>query len=122
MLIGSSFVCLHVHVVFAARDRKALLAVDWRAQLHRYMAGTLTGLEASAPSVGGTRDHVHLLFGMRASQSLADIVREVKKASGLGIGLSLARDLVELHGGAISAQSGRKCWRGMRLKKTGEVV
>ena len=67
ILMGSSFVCLYVHVVFATRDRKALLAGDWRAQLHRYMAGTLTGLEASAPSVGGTRDHVHLLFGMRAS-------------------------------------------------------
>lgn len=58
------------HVVFATRERKELLDKQWRAQLHRYMAGTLTGLGASAPSVGGTGDHVHLLFGMRASQSL----------------------------------------------------
>ena len=79
--MGSSFVSLHVHVVFATREHRELLDKQWRAQLHRYMAGTLTGLGASAPSVGGTGDHVHLLFGMRASQSLADLVREVKKAS-----------------------------------------
>ena len=31
--------------------------------------------------VGGVSDHVHLLIGLKASHCLADVVRELKKAS-----------------------------------------
>ena len=79
--MGSTFVCLHVHVVFATRERRVLLDKNWRSDLHRYLAGTLTGIGAAAPSVGGTGDHVHLLFGVRATHAISDVVREVKKAS-----------------------------------------
>ena len=31
--------------------------------------------------IGGVEDHVHLLLGLRATHCLADVVREIKKAS-----------------------------------------
>ena len=41
----------------------------------------MRGLGASPLAVGGVADHVHILAGMRATQNVAEVVREVKKAS-----------------------------------------
>ena len=35
--------------------------------------------------VGGVADHVHLLVSLRATHNLADVVRELKKASSLWV-------------------------------------
>ena len=49
--------------------------------LHEYMGGTIAGLGGVAEAVGGVADHVHLLIGLRATHTLADVVRELKKAA-----------------------------------------
>ncbi len=36
-------------------------------------------------SVGGTGDHIHLLVGLKATHTLADFMRELKKASSVWI-------------------------------------
>jgi len=58
-----------------------MIDMAWRADLHAYLGGTLRGLNAIPLSIGGTADHVHLLSGIKATQSIAELVREVKKAS-----------------------------------------
>ena len=50
-------------------------------EMHRYLGGTLRELGATPLIVGGTSDHVHLLFGFKSNQCIADLVRETKKAS-----------------------------------------
>jgi REP element-mobilizing transposase RayT len=57
------------------------IADPWRQDLHAYIAGTLRGLGAEAVIVGGTSDHVHVLARIRSHQSVAGLVREVKKAA-----------------------------------------
>lgn len=53
----------------------------WRQDLHRYMAGVIKGLEAKPIIVNGVADHVHVLMGIKPSQAISDLVRELKKAS-----------------------------------------
>ena len=38
-----------------------------------------------AEGIGGTADHVHLLVGLKATHCLADVLRELKKASSLWV-------------------------------------
>jgi len=45
------------------------------------MAGTINGLGGHARNVGGWKDHVHILADLKPTQTVADVVREVKKAS-----------------------------------------
>ena len=49
--------------------------------MHDYLRGTIRGLGCKSLRVGGTADHVHLLIGIGTKHCIADIVREVKKAS-----------------------------------------
>jgi putative transposase len=72
---------LHVHVVFATRDRLPLIADGWRGDLHAYIGGILRTLEAFPAAIGGVADHVHILMGVRPTHRVADLVREAKKKS-----------------------------------------
>lgn len=77
----STYLSLHYHVVFSTRNRVASLDARWRNRLFEYMGGTVRGLGGYPQGVGGWIDHVHLLFGLKATHVLADVVREIKKAS-----------------------------------------
>ncbi|MBN1394374.1 MAG: transposase [Pirellulales bacterium] len=51
--------------------------------MHRYIAGISTKLECPAVIVGGTSDHVHVLAVQSRTITLADWVKELKRASSL---------------------------------------
>ena len=57
----------------------------WRDRLFEYLGGTVNGLGGFTQGVGGVADHVHLLVGLKATYCLADIMREMKKASSVWV-------------------------------------
>ena len=79
--MASTYLSLHYHLVFSTKNREALIAPEWRARLHDYLGGTIRGLAGFPEGVGGVADHVHLLVGLKATHGLADVMRELKKAS-----------------------------------------
>jgi putative transposase len=83
--MGSTYHSLHYHVVFSTKQRRPLIRPAWRAALHEYLGGTLRGLGAVPETIGGTEDHVHLLFGLNTTDTPAELVRELKKASSVWI-------------------------------------
>lgn len=79
--MASTYLSLHYHLVFGTKNREALIAPEWRTRLHDYLGGTIRGLGGFPEGVGGVADHVHLLVGLKATHVLADVMRELKKAS-----------------------------------------
>jgi REP-associated tyrosine transposase len=77
----STYLSLHYHLVFSTKNREPTIRDAWRSRLHEYLGGTIRGLGGFPEGIGGTADHVHLLIGLRATHCLADVVRELKKAS-----------------------------------------
>jgi REP element-mobilizing transposase RayT len=76
-----SYISIHLHIVFATKNRRAIIDQSWRSRLHEYLGGTVNGLDAIAQGIGGVEDHVHLLIGFKATHQLSDFMRELKKAS-----------------------------------------
>jgi putative transposase len=81
----STYLSLHYHIVFSTKHRAPIIAPAWRDRLHGYLGGSLRGLDAVAEAVGGVDDHVHLLAGLKATHALADVLREIKKASAVWV-------------------------------------
>ena len=79
--MSSTYLSLHYHLVFSTKGREPLIAAPWLSRLHLYLGGVANGLGARSEVVGGTADHVHLLVELRATHTLADFMRELKKAS-----------------------------------------
>jgi putative transposase len=79
--MASTYLSLHYHIVFGTKNREPIIADAWSADLHKYLGGTLHGLGGIPHAINGVQDHVHLLIKLKASHCLADVMRELKKAS-----------------------------------------
>lgn len=83
--MASTYLSLHYHVVFGTKNRKPSIGAEWRSRLHEYLGGTVSGLGGFPQGIGGTADHVHLLLGLKATHCVADVLRELKKASSVWV-------------------------------------
>ena len=83
--MASTYLSLHYHLVFGTRHREASISPQWRSRLHEYLGGTISGLGGFPQGIGGVADHVHLLVGLKATHCLADVLRELKKASSVWV-------------------------------------
>lgn len=81
VIMASTHLSLHYHLVFSTKNREPRIAKSWRKRLHGYLGGISKESEFFAEAVGGVADHVHLLIGMPATARLADIVRDIKTNS-----------------------------------------
>jgi putative transposase len=72
---------IYVHLVFSTKNRERVLPDEIRADLHAYMGGTLNGLGCSPNEINTEPDHAHLLFVMSRTETLGDVVGQVKKSA-----------------------------------------
>lgn len=79
----STYLSLHYHIVFSTKDRFPLIVDGWKADLHKYLSGTIEGLDGISEGVGGVADHVHLLVGLKATHCLADFARDLKRSTSI---------------------------------------
>jgi putative transposase len=77
----ATYCSLHYHATFSTKDRYPLITKDWNEDLHAYLGGILRNLNGVPLAIGGIEDHVHILMGLRATHSVANIMREVKGGS-----------------------------------------
>ena len=77
-----SFSAVRVHLVFSTKHRLPVFQdVDIRSRLHSHLGEISNRLECPIIRVGGVEDHVHLLACLGRTISLADWVKELKRAS-----------------------------------------
>jgi REP element-mobilizing transposase RayT len=80
--MSQSLVQVYTHLVFSTKQRKPYLQENsLREKLHAYLAGACNNLTSPSLIVGGVEEHVHVLFRLGKTISIADFVREVKRES-----------------------------------------
>ncbi|MEM1327108.1 MAG: IS200/IS605 family transposase [Bacteroidota bacterium] len=79
--MANTYTQIHIHAVFAVKYRAAVLEKAWRADVFKYMTGIVRAYDHKMLQINGVEDHVHLLFGMRPTQSLSDLMQNVKRDS-----------------------------------------
>lgn len=72
---------IYIHVIFAVKNRDALIRPNWETELYKYMTGIIQNKEQKMLAINGTSNHIHFLIGMKPNCCLADLVRETKKSS-----------------------------------------
>ncbi len=82
----STYTKLRYHVLWGTRDGSPLITTEVGERLYRYVGGITRRLRVVQLAIGGMPDHVHMLIGIRASQTLADVVRLIKTNASKEIG------------------------------------
>ncbi len=70
-----------IHCIFSTKERKPLIAANRKTDLYAYIGGIARNEGFSLVAAGGTVDHVHLLFILPPTQSLATTVQKLKGSS-----------------------------------------
>lgn len=72
---------IYIHLIFSTKERYPYLTDAVRPDLHAYMATVLANLNSTAVLINSVADHVHVLFNMGRTVTLAQVVEDVKKSS-----------------------------------------
>jgi len=74
-----------VQFVFAVKYRKAVLHKSWRDELYKYITEIITANSHKLIVINGVEDHIHILVGLRPSQSISELLKIIKQSSSLWI-------------------------------------
>lgn len=77
----STYSQIYIQIVFAVKNRQALIANAWEEELYKYITGIVQNKGQKMLAINGMPDHIHILIGMKPSCCLSDLVREIKKSS-----------------------------------------
>ncbi|MEO6907931.1 MAG: IS200/IS605 family transposase [Abditibacteriaceae bacterium] len=76
-----SLCAVYIHLIFSTKDRRSLLADSFRSDLHAYLGGVLKERKSIPLSINSMPDHIHLLFTLPRTITLAKLVEEIKTSS-----------------------------------------
>jgi REP element-mobilizing transposase RayT len=79
--MANSYTQIHIHTVFAVQNRLSLIQKQWQEELYKYISGIIANNGHKLLQIGGMPDHIHILFGMRPTQSLSDLMKDMKGSS-----------------------------------------
>jgi REP element-mobilizing transposase RayT len=79
------FTQMYVQMVFAVKNRDAVLHKGIRQRVFEYMSGIVSDMKHKSIIVNGVSNHVHIFLGLHPTVSVSDTVYEVKRGSSLFI-------------------------------------
>lgn len=80
-IMPQSLASILVHLVFSTKHRVPLITPAIETELYPYMAAVMRECKSPVLAINGVADHVHLLFALHRTVTIADVVEEVKKRS-----------------------------------------
>ena len=79
--MANTYSQIHIQAVFAVQNRECIIRNSWKEELYKYISGIVQNNNHKILSINGMPDHIHILFGLRPSQSVADLMQDVKGSS-----------------------------------------
>lgn len=79
--MANSYTQIHLQLILAVRSRKGLITSSWEKELYRYISGIIENINHKLLAINGVPDHLHILIGMRPSQSISELMQKIKTNS-----------------------------------------
>ncbi len=83
--MANTYTQIHIQVVFAVQNRQCLISNRWKNDLYKYITAIIQNNNHKLLQINGVSDHVHILIGMRPTQSISDLLKQIKQASSIWI-------------------------------------
>ena len=76
--MSNTYTQIHIQTIFAVQNRSCLIGNKWQEELYKYMTGIIQNHQHKVLAIGGISDHIHIFIGMRPTQSISDLMQDVK--------------------------------------------
>jgi putative transposase len=79
--MANTYTQCYFHLVFAVRNRNALIKKEWKNEMEKYITGIVQNHRHKMLAVGSMSDHIHILIGYNVNQLVPDLVEEIKTST-----------------------------------------
>ncbi len=79
--MANTYTQIHIQAVFTVQDRGSIILKNWKDDLYKYITGIIQNNKHKLLAINGMPDHIHILFGLRPTQSLSDLMQDIKGSS-----------------------------------------
>jgi len=76
--MANTYTQIHIQVVFSVQNRNCIIKKSWKDELYKYITGIIQNHGHKVLAINGMPDHIHIFFGMRPTQSLSDLMQDIK--------------------------------------------
>ena len=76
--MANTYTQIHIQFVFAVKHREGLIHSSFKDELYQYIAGIIKHHNHKLLAINGMSDHIHIFIGMRPTQSLSDLLQDIK--------------------------------------------
>lgn len=74
----NTYTQIHIQFVFAVKFRNGLISPSFKEELYQYISGILKHYNHKLLAMNGMPDHLHIFIGMRPTQSISDLMQDIK--------------------------------------------
>jgi putative transposase len=77
----NTYTQIHIQAVFPVKYRRSQIQNEWKNELYKYITGIVQNHKHKMLAINGMPDHLHVFFGMRPTQSISDLLQNIKGSS-----------------------------------------
>ena len=79
--MANTYTQFYVHLVFAIKNREALILNQWKNELEMYITGIIHNHKHKILAISAMPDHIHIFIGYNVNHLIPDLVEEIKTSS-----------------------------------------
>jgi REP element-mobilizing transposase RayT len=79
--MANTYTQCYFHLVFAVKNREALIDQSWKNELEMYITGIVQNHKHKLLAIGSMPEHIHIFLGYNVNHLIPDLVEEIKTSS-----------------------------------------
>ncbi len=79
--MANTYTQCYFHLVFAVKNRDALIKKAWKNELEMYITGIVQNNKHKMLAIGAMPDHIHIFIGYNVNHLIPDLVEEIKTST-----------------------------------------
>jgi len=79
--MANTYTQCYFHLVFAPKNREALINKEWKSDLEKYITGIIQNKKHKLLAISCMPDHIHIFIGYNINELIPDLVRDIKVSS-----------------------------------------
>jgi putative transposase len=79
--MANTYTQIYIQIVIVVKGRHCLIPDVKKEILYKYITGIIQNKKHKLISINGISNHIHILIGLNPSESLSDLVKELKRCS-----------------------------------------
>ena len=79
--MAGTFSQVYIHAIFSTKNRQNDLLPELKKQIYNYICGIVKNTDGYVYSIGGTANHIHILFSCSPKVSISEMLKDIKGSS-----------------------------------------